>query len=77
MSIATTGLTGPFLQFANAVNRALDGLRSPPCKSVATLADLPNPLTNDNRIFIVDDIGAGMTGIAVSRGGVWKTGALL
>lgn len=76
MSVITTGLTGPILAFANSVERTFNNLFSVPCKAVPTVAALPNAKANDNRIFIVDDIGAGVTGIAVSRNGVWKTGAL-
>lgn len=67
---------GPIRNAFNTLNDYLLTLRSVPQKAVPTLADLPPAASNANRTFIVDDIGAGVTGIAVSRNGVWKTGAL-
>ena len=77
MKVETSGLpAGPIQNFANALNTYLTRLRSVPCEAVPNIAALPKAAANANRIFIVDDIGAGVTGIAVSRNGVWKTGAL-
>jgi len=75
LKLGVTGLTGNVLRFYIAVERALDTMRSVPCRSVATVGDLPPASANEGRIFIVDDIG-GSVSIAVARNGVWKTGAL-
>lgn len=57
MKIPFSGLAGPALNFANAVNDAFDRLASVPLKIVATSADLPNPEANQGRQFIIRDTG--------------------
>lgn len=72
MSLPTQGLTGPALQFANAVNRYIDTLRSPPLRIVDTVSALPPASANQGRQIIVRDIdGAGTPGVATSLDGVW------
>lgn len=71
MKLALTGLAGPVLNFANQVQRAFDGLMSPPAIVVETPADLPNATANARRIFIVRSIG-GTPGLAFALDGAWR-----
>lgn len=72
MNLPKSGLSGPFLNFANAVQRALDALVSVRMTVVASVSDLPPASAWTNRQIIVRDIdGAGTAGIATSLDGAW------
>lgn len=80
MNLPKSGLSGPFLNFANAVQRALDALVSVRMTVVASVPDLPNAAQWDARAVIVRDIdGAGTKGIAFALDGAWHdmTGATI
>lgn len=76
MKIAFSGLTGPVLNFANAVSSAFDKLASVPSKVVATTDALPPALPNDARRYLIRDIGGGVKGEATSLGGEWHVRSL-
>lgn len=72
MKIPFSGLTGPVLKFANAVQAAFDQLASVPLKIVDDVARLPNPDAWKGRQVIVRDIdGAGTMGVATALDGDW------
>lgn len=72
MKIAFSGLTGPVLNFANAVQAAFDKLTSVRLTVVDTVSDLPPASAWINRQIIVRDIdGAGVAGIATALDGAW------
>lgn len=72
MTLPKSGLTGPFLNFANAVQRALELLTSVRLTVVGSVSDLPPASAWTNRQIIVRDIdGAGTAGIATSLDGAW------
>lgn len=71
MKIPFSGLTGPALNFANAVNAAFDRLLSVEMKVVGTVADLPNASAWQGRAVLVRNIGGGAKGIAYALDGVW------
>lgn len=72
MKIAFSGLTGPVLNFANAVQAAFDKLTSVRLTVVDTVSDLPPASAWANRQIIVRDIdGAGTAGIATALDGAW------
>lgn len=79
MSLPKTGLAGPFLAFANAVQAVLDRLASVPLSIVNTTADLPNATAWQGRSILVRDLGAGASGILTALDGVWidHTGATI
>lgn len=80
MNLPKSGLTGPVLNFANAVQSALERLTSVRLTVVAVGSDLPNASAWANRQIIVRDIdGAGTAGIATSLDGAWldHTGATI
>ncbi len=71
MKLAFSGLTGPVLNFANAVQSAFDNLLSVRIRVVATVADLPNATQWQGRPVLVRNIGGGAKGIAYALDGVW------
>ncbi len=71
MKLAFSGLTGPVLNFANAVQNAFDNLLSVRIRIVATVADLPSATAWQGRPILVRDIGGGNKGIAYALDGVW------
>lgn len=72
MKIPFSGLTGPVLNFANAVQSAFDGMRSVRSEIVADVASLPNATAWQGRQIIVRDIdGAGTMGTATALDGDW------
>lgn len=80
MTLPKSGLSGPFLNFANAVQAAFERLTSVRLTVVDAVSDLPNASAWTNRQIIVRDIdGAGMAGIATSLDGAWldHTGATI
>ena len=80
MKIAFSGLTGPVLNFANAVQAAFDKLTSVRLTVVDTVSDLPPASAWTTRQIIVRDIdGAGTKGIATALDGAWLdyTGATI
>lgn len=80
MTLPKLGLTGPALNFANAVQRWCDGLSSVRVQIVNTVADLPNAALWSGRQVIVRDIdGAGTPGLAFALDGAWHdmTGAAI
>lgn len=79
MSLPKSGLSGPFLAFANAVQATLERLSSVRLTIVNTTADLPNAQAWQGRQIIVRDMGAGTKGIATALDGVWldHTGATI
>lgn len=70
MKIPFSGLTGPGLNFANAVQKAFDDLLSVRMKVVANVAALPPATAWQGRAILVRDIG-GSAGIAYALDGVW------
>ncbi len=76
MKIPFSGLTGPVLNFANAVQRGFDQLISIPSRIVDETADLPPAASNQGRRFIIRDIGAGVEGEATALDGTWHTRSL-
>jgi hypothetical protein len=80
MTLPKTGLSGPFLNFANGVQRALNALRSVPVAVYGTVSDLPKADEWQGRAVIVRDIdGAGTKGMAFALDGAWHdvTGATI
>lgn len=80
MTLPKLGLTGPALNFANAVQRWGDGLSSVRVQIVNTVADLPNAALWNGRQVIVRNIdGAGTPGLAFALDGAWRdmTGATI
>lgn len=72
MKIPFSGLTGPVLNFANAVQSAFDRLISVPLLIVADVSSLLNAEAWNGRQVIVRDIdGAGTMGIATALDGDW------
>lgn len=72
MSLPKSGLVGPVLSFANAVQAALERLASVRLTVVDAVSDLPNASAWANRQIIVRDIdGAGTKGIATAIDGAW------
>lgn len=72
MKIAFSGLTGPVLNFANAVQQAFERLTSVRLTVVDSVSDLPPASAWANRQIIVRDIdGAGTKGIATAIDGAW------
>lgn len=72
MSLPKSGLVGPVLSFANAVQAALERLTSVRLTVVDAVSDLPNASAWANRQIIVRDIdGAGTKGIATAIDGAW------
>ena len=60
------------LDFANAVQRAFDGLLSVRLRIVDATTDLPNATAWNGRQIIVRDIdGAGTMGVATALDGAW------
>jgi hypothetical protein len=76
MRLPFSGLTGPALNFANAVQRAFDALTSVRMDIVADVASLPNATAWQGRKIIVRDIGAGVEGEATALDGTWHTRAI-
>lgn len=76
MKLPFSGLTGPVLNFANAVQQALDQQESVRMKIVANVAALPNATAWQGRKILVRDIGAGVKGEATALDGVWTTRAI-
>jgi hypothetical protein len=76
MRLPFSGLTGPALNFANAVQRAFDALTSVRMDIVADVASLPNATAWQGRKIIVRDIGAGVEGEATALDGIWYTRAI-
>jgi hypothetical protein len=71
MALPFSGLTGPVLNFANAVSTAFDNLISVRIKVVANVAALPPATAWQGRPILVRDIGGGNKGIAYALDGVW------
>lgn len=76
MKLAVSGLTGPTLALANAVQRVFDGLSSVRMDIVADVASLPNATAWQGRKILVRDIGAGVKGEATALDGTWHTRAI-
>lgn len=74
MSLAFSGLTGPALNFANAVQREFANLLSVPLRTVADMTEL-NTLNliawKYRPVFVLDIDGAGTRGVAISDGTNW------
>lgn len=80
MRIAFSGLSGPFLAFANSVQAVFNQLASVRLTIFDTVSDLPNAEQWHGRQVIVRDIdGAGTMGIATALDGAWLdyTGATI
>lgn len=80
MNLPKSGLAGPALAFANAVQRAFELLTSVRLTVVDAVPDLPPASAWANRQIIIRDIdGAGTAGIATSLDGAWldHTGATI
>ena len=75
MKLAFSGLTGPALNFANAVQRAFDGLSSARLEIVANVASLPNAAAWRGRQIIMRDTKT----VATAIDGAWygPTGSAL
>lgn len=72
MKIPFSGLTGPVLNFANAVQSAFDRLISVPLLIVDDVSSLLNAEAWNGRQIIVRDIdGAGTMGVATALDGDW------
>lgn len=72
MSLPKSGLAGPALNFANAVQQAFELLTSVRLTVVDAVSDLPPASAWANRQIIVRDIdGAGTAGIATALDGAW------
>lgn len=72
MNLPKSGLSGPVLNFANAVQQAFELLTSVRLRVVDAVSDLPPASAWTNRQIIVRDIdGAGTAGIATSLDGAW------
>lgn len=72
MKIPFSGLTGPVLNFANAVQAAFDRLISVPLLIVDDVSSLLNAEAWNGRQVIVRDIdGAGTMGVATALDGAW------
>lgn len=72
MSLPKSGLTGPALAFANAVQTTFERLTSVRLTVVDAVSDLPPASAWANRQIIVRDIdGAGAAGIATALDGAW------
>lgn len=79
MSLPKSGLSGPVLAFANAVQGVLDRLTSVPLTIVNTVSNLPNAQAWQGRQILVRDLGAGSSGILTALDGAWldHTGATI
>lgn len=80
MNLPKSGLAGPALAFANAVQQAFERLTSVRLAVVDAVSDLPPASAWANRQIIVRDIdGAGTKGIATALDGAWidHTGATI
>lgn len=75
IKIPFSGLSGPVLSFANAVQRAFDQLRSVPSQVYQTDADLPEARLWEGRRVLIRDL-AGQPGEATAIDGVWVTRSL-
>lgn len=72
MTLPKLGLSGPALNFANAVQRWCDGLASVRMQTFNTVVDLPSAALWDGRQVIVRNInGAGTPGLAFALDGAW------
>lgn len=80
MRLAFSGLTGPVLNFANAVQAAFIALTSVRLTIINDTTELPNAEQWQGRQIIIRDIdGAGTKGIATALDGAWLdyTGATI
>lgn len=80
MNIPKSGLSGPVLNFANAVQSVFDRMTSVRQAIFNTTADLPNATIWEGRTVIVRNIGSSQWGKATALAGVWRndrTGATI
>lgn len=80
MSLPKSGLSGPVLNFANAVQATLERLSSVRLTIVNDRSELPSATLWQGRSILIRDIdGAGTKGIATALDGVWldHTGATI
>lgn len=80
MSLPKSGLSGPVLAFANAVQGAFDRMLSVRQATFNAVSDLPSARAWDGRTVIVRDLGSGQWGKATSLDGAWRndrTGATI
>ncbi len=80
MSLPKSGLAGPFLAFANAVQRAFETLASVRLTIINDTSELPSASQWQGRQIIVRDLnGLGKKGTVTALDGVWidYTGATI
>lgn len=80
MSLPKSGLAGPFLAFANAVQRAFETLASVRLTIINDTSELPSASQWQGRTVIIRDIGSSQWGKATALDGSWRndrTGATI